>query len=64
MKFIDGFAETETRWEGVPGQKQLVITVKHLGPYGVGTDVNYAHFSAARVLELAEEIQNQLGDKQ
>ncbi|MFC9769435.1 hypothetical protein [Rhodococcus jostii] len=63
MKFIDGFTEYETRYEGVPGQKRLVIIARYLGPFGVSTDVRHLHFSQERALEHAAEIHHEMGER-
>ncbi|MDF3309792.1 hypothetical protein P3H15_32760 [Rhodococcus sp. T2V] len=56
----DGHNRIVTRFEGVSGQKRLILEAHQPGPFGVDTTVSYVTLSADAALAIAEEIQTQM----
>lgn len=59
-EYSDGHSRIVTRFEGVPGQKRLVLEAHASGPFGVDNRVSYVSLSADSALAIAEEIQTQM----
>lgn len=59
-EYVDGHNRVVTRFEGVPGQKRLILEGHSGGPFGVDDRVSYVSLSAEAALAIADEINTQM----